>query len=173
MSDVYGDLNELLRTRHRPAESLRNFDPRFSTSISKFNANLESVSLTQSLTALILLSNDKFYSLQAIITLAAAAPSDHGLSSNNRKEDFIKLVKYESTASVLRKCDRDSTRCSTSTDLISTSSAITQSSALRHRAAHTKSNSHGKVKKTKILQHALANLKPRCTYKSCGMLVHW
>lgn len=141
VSDMYGDLNELLTTSSGPSESFKYFELRLSASVAKSNGKGESVRDTQSFTTLNLLSNENVESNQKISIRVAAATSDHGLNSQTITEDFIRLVKHESIDCFLRQCDYDSTPPLQPIDVLGSSSAISQKYAFRPNAVPIKPKS--------------------------------
>lgn len=52
-----------------------------------------------------MLANSNADSSQRLSILAAAAPNDATLSPGSSLNDFVKSFKYETAATVLRKCD--------------------------------------------------------------------
>lgn len=106
VSCVYTELQKLLSIQRGDTESFKTFETRFEAQLSKFNALGSSVSLPESMSALVLLANSKVDSSQRISILAAASPKESKLLSTASIDDYVKAVKYEAIASVLRQCDR-------------------------------------------------------------------
>ena len=105
---VYTELQKLLSIQRGGNELFKNFESRFEAQLSKFNALGSSVSLPESMSALVLLANSRVDSSQRISILAAAAPKESKLSSTASIDDYVRAVKYEAIASVLRQCDDSS-----------------------------------------------------------------
>lgn len=170
---VFRDLYELLQLRRAASESFKNFELRFTVMTAKFNANGSSVRLLESLIALIQLAHAQLDAAQRMSILAAAArPSTYStkLDQNSSIDEYIKLITYESVASVLWQCDKPKLIYIAT----QTTAAMTESSSTAHTAKSYFQTEHrredGKAKLTPV---QLADLKSRCKCHKCRKYGHW
>lgn len=110
------------------------------------------------MSALVLLANAKVDSSQRISILAAASPKESILSESSSIDDYVKSVKYEAIASILRQCDRPSGNEDRRNAL---------SSYTAHNTAHRNFN-RGRMTREQVYE---AKLKSRC--KRCNKYGHW
>lgn len=163
VGSVYHDFLGLLSCKRGHSKDFRNFESRFAAQISKFNAHASSCVLPEAMTALMFLANSAIDNNQLISVLAAAAPNESNLGDTPTTDDYLKAVKYESVSSVLRQCDKGKI-------FEARMSQVSIAAASGHVPT-----SYGHVKKPKrtLNPEQLADLKMRCTCRSCGKKGHW
>ena len=105
VSTVYGDFLNFLSTKHGPNEAFRNFESRFTAAVSKFKSHSASA-LPASLMEFMLLGNSAIEFNQRISILSAATNSSIGFHEDLSNSGFLRTIKYDSIASVLRQCDK-------------------------------------------------------------------
>lgn len=106
VSSVYQDFLALLSTKRGHSESVRNYKSRFAAAVSRFNTHAKSCELPEALTAFMLLANSDINSSQRISVLAAATSQDTNDLDSSSTDDYLKPVKYNAIASVLRQCEK-------------------------------------------------------------------
>lgn len=95
----------LMSTRTNPSESFRDFELKFNSQLSRFNSLATNASLTDSISALMLLANAMVDSSQRVSILAAASPTANLADLNDSTDGMLSMVKYECIATVLRQYD--------------------------------------------------------------------
>ena len=108
VSEAYRTFNLLSNTRRSSNEAMKNFEPRFSAQVAKFNSISSTSKLPECITALMLLSNSAIEDSQRVSVMAAAAPSNQNLSSNSSNDEFLSAITYQSVSSVINQCDKSS-----------------------------------------------------------------
>lgn len=107
LSDVYYDFNKLISARRRGNEEFKNYEARFGTLLSKFNAHGSSLQLPESITALMLISTYVINDNHRVSILAAAsedissANTTDGNMNTTSSADMVENVKYEAVVSIL------------------------------------------------------------------------
>lgn len=94
-----------MTTERSTNESYRNFESRSNAQLARFDSPATGASISESIFALMLLSNAAVESSQRVSILASAAPSSSIVNSYFFTNDLLKLVHYESVATILRQCD--------------------------------------------------------------------
>jgi len=133
------------------------------------------------MSAFVLLANANVDSSQCIAILAAAAPNDKSLSSKSSLDDFVRSVKYESIATVLRQCDRDSASPSINSHSATPSYPAQQFPANNHnsnsRSSNSQLDSHRSNRSNKNRNHwtkdKIAKAKASSKCSLCGKFGHW
>lgn len=104
---VVGHVFDKLPNLHPPhrgdSEPFLNCEPGFHAQLRKRNALGESVQLTYAMALLRLLANANAEGSELLSIFAAAAPNDSMLSPRSSLNDFVKTLKYDTAATVLRK----------------------------------------------------------------------
>ena len=161
VGSVYQDFVSVMNTKRGNTESFRNFESRFSATVSKFNAHASSCVLPESLMAFMLLANSALDTTQRVSVLAAASPSEVQSSDATTTEDYLKAVSYESVATVLRQCDKSKGEAESlqRTVIANSSASISQ---LRYRP-----------KRNTLTPEQLADLKSKSKCHKCGQKGHW
>lgn len=93
-TDVFQDMNNLLRIPSGHTETLLKYGMKFAAQAAKFNSIGPSVSLLQSLTKLSLLSDVSVESSHIISILAADSPPETSFTSSSTEEDYLQTVTY-------------------------------------------------------------------------------
>lgn len=94
-----------MSTKRNNIETLGDSKLQFNAQLSGFNSLATRSSLTDSISALMLLTNAVADSSQPVSTLAAAAPSATLVNRNDSTDKMLQVAKNESVATVLRKCE--------------------------------------------------------------------
>lgn len=109
VTDFFDDYTTLMNTRCGNNESFKIFESRFSAAVSCYCARGDSIALPEAIKAFLLLTNANVSEIQRVPLLSAASPKaavivsvDGTVTSNDQ---ILKLVEYESVASVIRQCD--------------------------------------------------------------------
>lgn len=105
---LYSDLSSLLATKRGTSKSFQNFEFRFCDSISKYSSHPISITLPDSILALMLLYDADVADSQRVpVSFTAAAAASQGPEFKT-KQDLIELVTNESMASMIRQRDQGS-----------------------------------------------------------------
>lgn len=105
VSDVSRDLHDLLQIRRGSNEAFRAFQLRFAAQVATFNGNGAAIQFPESSTALIPLANASVDSAQRVSILPAVSRTEKLVDPDASNDAYIKMIKYESNASILRQCD--------------------------------------------------------------------
>lgn len=165
VSTVYGELINLMSTKRNSNESFRDFELRFDAQLSRFNSLATHASLTDSISALMLLANATVDSSQRVSILAAASLSANLVNPNDSADSMLKLVKYESVASVLRQCDISRT------NVVTTRTIATSSANASMRESDTRKSAGRSYNKMTGEQVIKAKNTSPCM--RCGKYGHW
>lgn len=116
--------------KRNTSETFRNYEVRLSTLGAKIRTHDQTVSLQESLSALLLLGPSVVDDSQRVTILAAAEIDRSGLSAKNEGSEVkpVHRVKYESVASVLRQCDKNGAESSSESQQWHSDSSIMTSS---------------------------------------------
>lgn len=98
-----------LSSRRGRNESYRTYELRFDAQLSKFILLGNSAASSNAMATLFLLANANFDSAQRISILYSAAPLRHGLLPRSSLDNFVRPVKKEAIAAVLRQYDQSIT----------------------------------------------------------------
>lgn len=104
MSNVYDQMQQLLRCVRRGNENFYLFQARFNAHLHKFSALGSSTALSESFKALFFLNNTNVDSAQRSSILAASIPTDTSLALHSSTKEFIEAMGYEAVASVVCLC---------------------------------------------------------------------
>lgn len=94
-----------MSTKRNPNEQFREFELRFNSQLSRFNALATFTALADSIFGRILLANVSVVSSQRVFILAAVSRSSNFVDLNDSTDNMLRLVKYETIATVLWQCD--------------------------------------------------------------------
>lgn len=112
VSNLFGELIQLISTKRSSNETFRNFESRFNAQLSRFNALSQSTMFPNAISAFSLLANANVDTAQRISILAAASPSSTTADDEATTDSLPNMVSYESVATVLRQCDQASEQTS-------------------------------------------------------------
>ena len=127
VSEAFKAFNQLWNTRCGSAESMKNFESRFSAQVAKFNSIATTTKLPEYTTALMLLSNSSIDDNQRVSVLAATAPSDPNMNAQSSNDDFLAAITYSSVASAVKHCDTSSESSLENTTLAASSAGTNNS----------------------------------------------
>lgn len=104
VTEIYQDFTSLLSTLRGNNELYRSYESRFNARKAKLATHGTDLSLHESVLAVMLLSNagiDDAHRIQ----ISALAVGKIGVDQSMSKDQIIKSIKYETMASILRRCD--------------------------------------------------------------------
>lgn len=101
VSAVYGELISLQPTKHNLSELFRDLGLGFKAQLSGFNSLGRHIALTDSIAALMALTNASVDSIQSVSILAAASPSSSLANYHDFTDKMHELVTYESAVIVI------------------------------------------------------------------------
>lgn len=168
VSSLYKAFNKLLDRKSSTNESFKNFESRFSAQVSRYRSHGSSIDNPESIKALLLLLNAHVSDSKRIPILSFDSSKAEALSTDDgddiTNDDMIKLVIYESVASVIRQCDK-------STDAYGRRS---EDNNLSSNSAHKKRNgthvntsgNSGNFQKNRLSPH---KLRQRKLYSKCNL----
>ena len=96
VSEVYKDFNDLVFTRRGQNEAFKNFESRYAAQLSKFNANGSSVTFSEALSALMLLSNAGVDDGQRISIISSVATGSSDTIEDGSANDAYICLLYTS-----------------------------------------------------------------------------
>lgn len=106
ISEAYDGFSILINTKRNDHESLKEFETRFSATVSKFNSFSTTTKLPQCITALLLLSNASIDHSQCVSALSAAAPVGTVFNDQASSDDFLQVVTYNQVFSIVKQCEK-------------------------------------------------------------------
>jgi len=165
VSEVYQDFTTVLGTKRGNSESFKNFESRFDSQVSKFNAHATTTKLPDSLVAFMLLANANVENNQRISVLAAASPKESDFENAATTEQFLESVSYSAIASIIRQCDKSSDPPS-ATPRPAPIPAVTATIPSRNLRRD------GTPKK-RLTPQELADLKAKSKCRRCPKWGHW
>lgn len=103
----FSEFSEMIKSRRSTNESFASFEACIMTSETKLNSKGNAVSILESLTAWLLIQNAFLNPSQNLWVMYAAASTDPNsdLTRSSGKNAFLKCIKYEHVASVIRQYD--------------------------------------------------------------------
>lgn len=105
---IYAELMNLLNTKRSSRESFREFEPRFTAQKSKLNSFARQNTLSDALSALMLLFNANLDTNKCVSILAATTPSSVVVDYSDSKNWLPELVHYDSVPAIMRHCHKQS-----------------------------------------------------------------
>lgn len=94
-----------LRKCSEEAESLKNFEIRFSVALANFNSFSSNTKLPRCITSLMLLNNASTEHSQHVSVLSLAAPTGTSFPEQASNEDFLNVVTYLQVSSIVKQCE--------------------------------------------------------------------
>lgn len=102
INKAYDGFKYLLNIIRGPSETLKNFERKFSASVTNFNALFKTKKIPQYINTLMLLRNYGIEQSQPVLVLSAANPSSDMFIEQSSNEEFISAVTYKQIASVVK-----------------------------------------------------------------------
>lgn len=106
VSEVYSDFLCHLNTKRGTNESFKIFKSRFEAQSTNFNPHSDTSKLPDALLEFMLLASSCVDGNQRISVLPALSPMEDSFNEKSTTSKYLKSVNYNSTASILRQCDK-------------------------------------------------------------------
>ena len=162
VTDTFHRYLELMRTKQGDNETFKNFETRFDSQVSRFNASCKGSELPPALFSFLLLANSRIDTSQRISIISSALPRETDIVDKEAK-DILAMIKYDDIATVVRACDEPKKLLQT--PRASHVMAVTTVSSPRY---HRK-----KRQKQRLNPEQLADLKSKSICRICKKKGHW
>lgn len=155
--------------RNEPA-SFRELESQFNAQMSRFNALASHTTISDAMSALMLLANASVDSSQRVSIIAALSPSSDTVNSSESIDEMPKLVYYASVATVIRQCDKQGVYNTNNRIVSSHAASFNQTQNANNRRSDY---ANSPIRRNRTTREHMRSVKYKTTCNQCGRYGNW